>query len=52
MAPCPSAHLLLPLLGGGAGGGQLACLCDVKAAGGQSYYRLNDAKVGWARPVM
>lgn len=42
MAASPSAHLLAPLL---EQGGQLACLCDAKAAGGQSYYRLNDDKV-------
>lgn len=42
MAASPSAHLLLPVLGDGA---QLGCLCDVKAAGGQSYFRLNDDKV-------
>lgn len=42
MAASPSAHLLAPLL---EQGGQLGCLCDAKAAGGQSYYRLNDDKV-------
>ena len=42
MAASPSAHQLLPLL---AGGGQLGCICDVKAAGGQSYFRLSDDKV-------
>ena len=42
MAASRSAHLLAPLL---EQGGQLACLCDAKAAGGQSYYRLNDDKV-------
>ena len=42
MAASPSAHLLAPLL---EQGGQLACLCDAKAAGGQSYYRLNDERV-------
>ena len=25
---------------------QLRCVCDVKAAGGQDYYRLSDDKVG------
>ena len=43
IAGSPSAHLLAGLL---TEGGQLGCLCDVKAAGGQSYYRLNDDKVG------
>ena len=42
MAASPSAHLLAPLL---EASGQLTCLCDAKAAGGQSYYRLNDDKV-------
>ncbi|KAI7835459.1 hypothetical protein COHA_010634 [Chlorella ohadii] len=43
MAASPSAHLLAPLL---EASGQLTCLCDAKAAGGQSYYRLNDDKRG------
>ena len=42
MAASPSAHLLLPLLGSGE---QLGCLCDVKSAGGQNYFRLNDERV-------
>jgi hypothetical protein len=42
MAASPSAALLLPLLGGGE---QLACLCDLKQAGGQSYFRLSDQRV-------
>ena len=47
MAASPSAALLLPLLGGGE---QLACLCDVKQAGGQSYFRLSDQRVlAWLR---
>ncbi|PSC68408.1 ribonuclease H2 subunit B [Micractinium conductrix] len=47
MADSPSAHLLAELL---AGSGQLACLCDVKQAGGQTYYRLNDDLVlAWLR---
>ncbi|PRW60264.1 ribonuclease H2 subunit B [Chlorella sorokiniana] len=47
MAASPSAHLLAPLL---EQGGQLSCLCDAKAAGGQSYYRLNDDRVlAWLR---
>lgn len=44
MAASPSAHLLAPLLGEGAP--QLECIADVKLAGGQGYYRLNDDKVG------
>ena len=47
MAASPSAALLLPLLGGGE---QLACLCDVKQAGGQSYFRLSEERVlAWLR---
>ncbi|KAL4447480.1 hypothetical protein ABPG75_004699 [Micractinium tetrahymenae] len=42
MAASPSAHLLASVLGGGE---QLGCLCDVKEAGGQRYYRLNDELV-------
>lgn len=44
MAASASAHLLAPLLSGE----QLGCLCDVKEAGGQRYYRLNDElAVAW-----
>ena len=43
MAPSPaSAHLLRGLLGGAE---QLGCLCDVKLAGGQRYFRLSDQRV-------
>lgn len=42
VATSPSAHMLLPLL---AGGEHLGCLCEVKQAGGQSYFRLSDELV-------
>lgn len=38
----PAARLLLPLLGGG---DLLGSVCDAKQAGGQSFYRLSDARV-------
>lgn len=52
--PWPSANVCLPPQGVEPAaaqqltsllGPQLRCLCDVKSAGGQEYYRLNDARV-------
>ena len=45
MADAPAAQLLAPLLAT-----QLACVCDVTEAGGQSYYRLSQGKaLAWLR---
>lgn len=45
MAATASAHLLAQLLDAE----QMGCLCDVKEAGGQRYYRLNDDLVSPGR---